>query len=80
MVFQENNSRNSCVVYDSKFNVFNMEISLCLLWMESVILSALKRTLLHVTEHGAWLSNLYLLGSLLLLFLFRGLLKRLILE
>ena len=44
VVFQEKNSRNRCVVNDSKFNVFNMEISLCLLWMESVILSALKRT------------------------------------
>ena len=41
---------------------------MCLLWMEFVILRVLKRTLFHVTDHGAWLSNLYLLGSPLLLF------------
>ena len=60
VVFQEKNARNRCVVYDSKLNVVDIGISLCLLWMESVILSALKTTLLHVTGYGAWLSNLYL--------------------
>ena len=68
VVFHEKNCRNSCVFYDGKFNVFDIWISMCLLWMEFVILRVLKRTLFHVTDHGAWLSNLYLLGSPLLLF------------
>ena len=52
VVFQVKNSRNRRVVYD-------VEISLCLLWIDSVILSALKRTLLLVTEYGGYLLLLH---------------------